>query len=44
MSNRAAYSVVAVAGGLFFVAGIGWASQGDAVFLATVMAGIAGCF
>jgi hypothetical protein len=32
------------AGLLFFLAGAGWALTGDDVFLATVMAGIAGCF
>lgn len=37
-------AAIAAAGALFFAAGAGWAVQGDEVFLATVMAGIAGCF
>jgi len=32
------------AGVLLFLAGAGWAVQGEDVFLATVMAGLAGCF
>ena len=32
------------AGLLFFLAGAGWALNGDKLFLATLMAGLAGCF
>ncbi len=37
-------SALAAAGLLFFLAGAGWAYWGSDIFLATVMAGLAGCF
>ncbi len=37
-------AALAAAGLLFFLAGAGWAAWGSDIFLATVMAGIAGCF
>ena len=42
--DRTTKTALAAAGLLFFFAGAGWALYGDDVFLATEMAGIAGCF
>jgi hypothetical protein len=42
--DRTTKAALVAAGLLFFLAGAGWAVYGDDVFVATVMAGIAGCF
>lgn len=42
--DRTTKIALTAAGVLFFLAGAGWALQGNDVFLATVMAGLAYCF
>jgi hypothetical protein len=42
--DRTTKTALGAAGVLFFLAGVGWALYGDDVFVATVMAGLAGCF
>lgn len=41
--DRTTKAALAAVGLLFFLAGAGWAAWGSEIFLATVMAGIAGC-
>lgn len=42
--DRTTKAALAVAGLLFFAGGAGWALAGDDVFVAAIMAGLAGCF
>ena len=42
--DRTTRAALAVAGLLFFLAGMGWAAFGSDVFLATAMAALAYCF
>ena len=42
--DRTTKTVLAVTGVAFFLGGGGWALAGDEIFLATFMAGLAGCF
>lgn len=41
--DRTTKAALGAAGLLFFLAGAGWAAWGSDIFLATVMAGVAGC-
>jgi hypothetical protein len=42
--DRTTKAALAAAGLALFLGGAGWALAGDQVFLATFMAGLAGCF
>ena len=42
--DRTTTAALLGAGLLFALAGAGWAAQGGDIFLATFMAGLAGCF
>jgi hypothetical protein len=42
--DRTTQAALAAAGLLFFLGGAGWALAGDEIFLASIMAGLAGCF
>ena len=42
--DRTTKAALAAAGLALFLGGAGWAAAGDQIFLATLMAGLAGCF
>ena len=42
--DRMTKALLAAAGLAFFLGGAGWALAGDEIFVATFMAGLAGCF
>ncbi len=42
--DRTAKATIGAAGLILFLCGVGWATYGGDIFVATVMAGLAGCF